>query len=357
MWIATGTLFMTTLVFALLFARQRRAAQRNARALTAAIEQHRLHTAKMDAIVAGMPDGILVVDADLRVVEWNRHFPEFAGVPEEMLREGLDLADVLRAQAAAGEFGPVDSDAEVERRMALLRAGVSVGTIERRRPNGRVLELRRSPMSGGGFVTLYSDITERREAEEQLRQAQKMEAVGHLTGGMAHDFNNLLMVITGNLELALQALGRSDLVGADRRVRTAQAGTRRAATLTQRLLAFARKQTLEPQAVDANKVVAEMSELLRHSIGAEVDLETVLAGGLWEAIVDPHEFRERADKPRPQRQGRDAGRRQTHRRDRKYSPGRVVCGPPHGGQTRPICHGGRKRFRDRDDAAGGRTSV
>ena len=208
MWIATGALFITTLVFAVLFARQRRAAQRDARALTAAIEQHRLHTAKMEAIVAGMPDGILVVDADLRVVEWNRHFPEFAGVPEEMLREGLDLAAVLRAQAAAGEFGPVDSDAEVERRMALLRAGVSVGTIERRRPNGRVLELRRSPMSGGGFVTLYSDITERREAEEQLRQAQKMEAVGHLTGGMAHDFNNLLMVIAGNQELALQALGQ-----------------------------------------------------------------------------------------------------------------------------------------------------
>jgi signal transduction histidine kinase/CheY-like chemotaxis protein len=288
-WIAAGTFFAVALVSAL-FVRDRRVAHRSAQALAAAIDQLRLQTAKMDAIVAGMPDGILVVDATLRVVEWNRHFPEFAGVPEEMLSEGLDLAEVLRVQAAAGEFGAVDVEAEVERRMMLFRSGASTGTIERRRPNGRVLELRRSPMSGGGFVTLYKDITDRREAEEQFRQAQKMEAVGQLTGGMAHDFNNLLMVITGNLELAVQALSRSDLVGADRRVRIAQGGTKRAATLTERLLAFARRQNLAPQAVDANKVVSEMSELLRHSIGTAVELETVLAGGLWEAMVDPHQL-------------------------------------------------------------------
>jgi signal transduction histidine kinase/ActR/RegA family two-component response regulator len=260
-----------------------------AQALAAALEQARTQKAKMDAIVASMPDGILVVDADLRLLEWNEHFPEFAGVPRDMLRAGLDLADVLRAQAAGREFGPVDVAAEVDRRIGLLRSGGSTGTIERKRPNGRVLELRRNLMSGGGFVTLYTDITERRQAEEQLRQAQ-VEAVGHLTGGMAHDFNNLLMVITGNLELALQALGRSDLIGADRRVRTAQGGTQRAAMLTERLLAFARRQPLAPQVVDANKIVSETSELVRHSIGAGIELETVLAGGLWEATIDPHQL-------------------------------------------------------------------
>ena len=290
MWIAAGTFVTIALVLAGAFTRGRRAARKSAQALAAAREQLRVQRAKMDAIVAGMPDGILVVDANLHVVEWNQHFPDSAGVPKEMLRVGLDIAEILRAQAEAGEFGPVDVEAEVQRRMTRLRSGASTGTIERKRPNGRVLELRRSPMAGGGFVTLYSDITKRREAEEQLRQAQKMEAVGHLTGGMAHDFNNLLMVIAGNQELALQALGKSDLIGADRRVRIAQAGTQRAATLTQRLLAFARRQNLAPQPVDANKVVAEMSELLRHSIGMAVELETVLAGGLWEAMVDPHQL-------------------------------------------------------------------
>jgi signal transduction histidine kinase/ActR/RegA family two-component response regulator len=289
-WVAAGPFFTIALLLAALLVRERRAGRQTAQALAAALEQARMQTAKMDAVVAGMPDGILVIDADLRVVEWNAHFPEFAGVPAEMLHTGLDLAEILRAQAAGGEFGAVDVDAEVARRMALLRSGASTGTIERKRPNGRVLELRRSPMSGGGFVTLYTDVTDRHEAEEQVRQVQKMEAVGHLTGGMAHDFNNLLMVIAGNLELAVQALARSDLVGADRRVRTAQAGAYRAATLTERLLAFARRQNLAPQVVDVNKIVSGLSELVRHSIGAGVELETVLAGGLWEAFTDTHQL-------------------------------------------------------------------
>jgi signal transduction histidine kinase/ActR/RegA family two-component response regulator len=289
-WFAVGLLIAIAILLAGLLAREKRRFRGSASALATAVEQARAQKLKLDAIVAGMPDGILVVDADLRLVEWNEHFPEFAGVPPSILRKGLDVADVLRAQAEAGEFGDVVVDREVHRRMALLRSGGSTGTVERRRPNGRVLELRRSPMDGGGFVTLYTDITDRRKAEEQLRQAQKMEAVGHLTGGMAHDFNNLLMVIAGNLELALQALAKSDLIGADRRVRTAQGGTHRAAMLTQRLLAFARRQTLAPQPVDANKVVSEMSELVRHSIGTDVELETVLAGGLWEAMIDPHQL-------------------------------------------------------------------
>ncbi len=290
MWIAAAPFIAATLLLGALLLRAQRAVRCNAAALAQAVEQGRLQAAKVDAVVAGMPDGIMVVDADLRLLQWNDHFPEFAGVPGDMLRVGLDLADILRAQAEAGEFGPVEVEAEVARRFALVRSGASTGTIERRRPNGRVLELRRSPMQGGGFVTLYTDITERREAEEQLRQAQKMEAVGHLTGGMAHDFNNLLMVIAGNLDLAVQALGRSDLVAADRRVRTAQGGTQRAATLTQRLLAFARRQSLAPQTVDANKIVSEMSELIRHSTGVAIELETVLAGGLWEAVIDPHQL-------------------------------------------------------------------
>jgi PAS domain S-box-containing protein len=289
-WIAASLFFALAVLFAALFARERWAARRSARALAAALEQARVQTAKMDAIIAGMPDGIMVADGDLRLVEWNDHFPERAGVSKDILRVGMDVAEILHAQAVAGEFGAVDVDAEVERRMALLRSGKSRGTIERKRPNGRVLELRRSPMSGGGFVTLYSDITERREAEAQLRQSQKMEAVGHLTGGMAHDFNNLLTVIAGNLELAVQALGRSDLIGADRRVRAAQGGTEKAATLTRRLLAFARQQTLAPESVNANKIVSEMSELIRHSIGMAVELETVLGGGLWDALIDPHQL-------------------------------------------------------------------
>jgi signal transduction histidine kinase/CheY-like chemotaxis protein len=246
-------------------------------------------TAQWQAILSGMPDGLMVVDQNLLLAEWNQNFPSCVGVPAEMLTVGMSLQDILRAQASAGEFGPVDVDQEVRRRMALFRSGQNIGTIERKRPNGQTLELRRSPLPGGGFVTLYTDITARRRAEDQLRQVQKMQAIGHLTAGVAHDFNNLLTVISGNLEMAQRDLETANLLHAQRKIEDAQAGARRAAILTQRLLAFSRRQTLEPRPVDVNKIVSGMSELIRHSLGA-IELETVLAGELWPALLDPNQL-------------------------------------------------------------------
>ena len=130
---------------------------------------------------------------------------------------------------------------------------------------------------------------ELRTAQEALRQSQKMEAVGQLTGGIAHDFNNMLAVVFGSLEL----LGRR-LAGGDahtkRYLSAATDAARRASLLTQRLLAFSRQQPLQPEAIDANKLVAGMSDLLRHSIGSDVRLETVLAGGLWRTHADPNQL-------------------------------------------------------------------
>lgn len=260
------------------------------RKVVASREEARIQAARFEAIVIGMPDGLLVLDADLRVVGWNQHFADFVGVPESMLRVGLPLTEILRAQAEAGEFGSVEIGTEVARRIALYGSWKPGGTVERRRPNGRVMELRRSPMASGGFVTLYTDVTNRVAAETQLRQAQKMEAIGHLTGGMAHDFNNLLVVIDGNLDLALQALARSDPIDTDRRVRLARGGAERAAHITKRLLAFARQQELAPRIVNLNKVVADISELIRHSVGTSVNLETVLAGEIWDVFIDTHQL-------------------------------------------------------------------
>jgi PAS domain S-box-containing protein len=140
-------------------------------ALAVAGDAFKAKTTQWQAILTGMPDGLMVVDSNFRLIEWNERFPEFVGVSAAMLHAGMALEDILRAQASAGEFGPVDVEQEVRRRMNLFKSGANVGTIERKRPNGQTLELRRNLLPGGGFITLYTDITARRRAEEQLRHS------------------------------------------------------------------------------------------------------------------------------------------------------------------------------------------
>jgi PAS domain S-box-containing protein len=141
------------------------------------------------------------------------------------------------------------------------------------------------------------DITEEKAAEadlaaaqEALRQSQKMEAVGQLTGGIAHDFNNLLGGIAGGLELLRKRIAEGRLGGIERYIDLAQASTQRAAALTQRLLAFSRRQTLDPKPTDVNRLIAGMEDLIRRSVGPSVELETVGAGGLWLTEVDPSQL-------------------------------------------------------------------
>jgi PAS domain S-box-containing protein len=136
------------------------------------------------------------------------------------------------------------------------------------------------------------ELTARRQAEEALRQAQKMEAIGQLTGGIAHDFNNLLQVIVGNLYLLQERVARGDFSEADlqRLIERGIRGSQRAATLTQRLLAFSRRQPLDPKALDVNRLVTGMSELLQRSLGENISIETVLAGGLWRTFADGSEL-------------------------------------------------------------------
>lgn len=124
------------------------------------------------------------------------------------------------------------------------------------------------------------------QAEEALRQAQKMEAVGQLTGGLAHDFNNILAGIGGSLELMKIRLVQGRIVDIERHLNGAQSAVKRAASLTQRLLAFSRRQTLDPRPSDLNKIVAGMHELIGRSVGPSIAVETVAAGGLWRTFVD-----------------------------------------------------------------------
>lgn len=140
-----------------------------------------------------------------------------------------------------------------------------------------------------GFAKVTRDMSERRTLQEQLNQSQKMEAIGQLTGGVAHDFNNLLTVIIGNLDTIWRNIPNDN--GRLRRATDqAQRGAQRAATLTQQLLAFSRRQPLNPRPTDLNRLVSSMSDLIRRTLTETISIETVLAAGLWPAEVDQNQL-------------------------------------------------------------------
>lgn len=139
------------------------------------------------------------------------------------------------------------------------------------------------------YDQLIGETTRREALESQLRQSQKLEAIGHLTGGIAHDFNNMLGVIVSSLHLLRRKLAGSDGEYAQL-IDSAMDGADRAAAMVRRLLAFSRRQTLSPRPLDANKFVASISDMVRRALGEKIELETVLAGGLWITKIDQHEL-------------------------------------------------------------------
>ena len=139
-----------------------------------------------------------------------------------------------------------------------------------------------------GFFSVVQDMTEYRELETKLIQAQKMEAVGQLTGGLAHDFNNLLGVILGNLQLLERPLRKDEKM--HRKVKTATRAAMRGADLTRRLLAFSRRQILEPKVVDLHRLVDNLDELIRRTLGEGIDILSEFPEGLWPTMVDPSQL-------------------------------------------------------------------
>jgi PAS domain S-box-containing protein len=150
-----------------------------------------------------------------------------------------------------------------------------------------VMELSVGQMQDGDgpeFIGVLRDITDRKQTEELLSHAQKMDAVGQLTGGVAHDFNNLLTVILGNLDMVRD--GTADAAASEMLIDGAIEASERGAHLTQQLLSFSRKQALTPEATDVNSLIPNMSELMGRTLGEDIDIETALADDLWKAMVD-----------------------------------------------------------------------
>ena len=240
--------------------------------------------ARYRAIFANTADLLSVIDVGLdgvfRMAEVNPAYERATGSTSQQLHdvdlrylstESVTLIDYLKAVIASGQpsFTRDRLTINGQRRVwesILVPVRNSLGAIDR-------------------VLSSSRDVTEREHAQEQLRRAQRMEAVGHLTGGVAHDFNNLLQVIRGNLELLASLVETNE--AASQRVKNALHGANRAAQLTRQLLAFARRQPLEPRVVNLGRLVGDMAEMLRRTLGESIEIETVLTGGLWNTLCDP----------------------------------------------------------------------
>ena len=219
-------------------------------------------------------EGIAAFDGSGRMATYNRNFFTLLDYPE----------DLGKQRAMFDEFTKFDSGRAAE---LLSKVSVNIDSNAKQRTThgGRFLELYRNPMPDGGFLVVCEDLTAHHHANAILRQSQKMDSIGHLTGGIAHDFNNLLQVISSNLTLLQRDIAQTPK--AAQRYNHATMAVERGAKLTRQLLAFARRQPLEPHAINLSRIIGDTTELLRHTIGEEIEIETVVAGGLWNTLVDP----------------------------------------------------------------------
>ena len=248
-------------------------------------------------LVQGVSDyAIYMLDPEGTVTSWNTGAERIKGYS----------ADDIVGQHFSTFYTPEDVDAKVPWRA--LETARREGRYEaegwRRRKDGSrfwagvvIDAIRNDAGELIGFAKVTRDMTERREAQLELErsqqalfQAQKMEAVGQLTGGLAHDFNNLLAGITGSLELMRTRLAQGRINDIERYITAALGAASRAASLTHRLLAFSRQQPLEPKVIDANRLITDIEDLIRRTIGPGVTLETALSVGLWHCFCDPNQL-------------------------------------------------------------------
>ena len=213
------------------------------------------------------------------------------GAINEAIARGGAYSHQYRVRDADGKFNWLEANGRVECAddgTALRFPGVLIDVEER-----RSVEAERDRANAA--LRALNDTLEQRviartadlmQAEEKLRQSQKMEAVGQLTGGLAHDFNNLLAGISAALELMQKRIAQGRFKDVDKYLATAQGATKRAAALTHRLLAFSRRQTLDPRPTDVNTLIVGMTELIQRTVGPSIRLKTLVAPDLWPALVD-----------------------------------------------------------------------
>lgn len=217
-----------------------------------------------ESVLNSMNDGVSVHDTHGSLIAWNPTFATLLGIDPSVLHAGLSLATLRQAMHQPARWRQVSRETATRTSDGARIAA----SAELHLRDQRTLEFHCQPLPDGGWVAVCRDLTSRRAVEAELRQAQKMDVLGQLTGGVAHDFNNFLVAILGNLELLLPRLdGQQDAQTMAERARRA---AERASRLTRRLLAFARRQPLQAERVSVRAMLAEMLDLVEYSAGQRV---------------------------------------------------------------------------------------
>jgi len=230
----------------------------------------------LQSTVDHIRDGVAVFDDADRLLLWNAAFFPISGLTLTLAAQGTPFSDVV---AAASDWPET---------MLAGRPPAGEPTIGEVKRGGQMLEVWRSTLPAGRQMIAIADITRRTQAEAIASQAQKMEALGHLTGGVAHDFNNLLQVVSASLELIDKRLPPE--LGLAPNMAAARAGVERGARLTRHLLAFARRQPLAPVAIDTTELMNGMEDLLRRTLGAAVTTDIIVPEALWPIRADPQQL-------------------------------------------------------------------
>jgi PAS domain S-box-containing protein len=230
--------------------------------------------------------GIMLYDRDRRLVLFNHQIGIQYPVPGDLPMIGMKFEDILDSLVDRGlvALPPGLAKAEfISDRLAKFeRADGEIS--ERRLPGGSVLHASDQRTLSGGIVTTAIDVTQRLKIEARLREVQRMEAIGQLTGGLAHDLNNYLAVIMGNLDLLAE--GPHGDAESTKLIEGALAGTLRSAELTRSLLAFSRRQPLDPRVLDVGQRIGEIARLLNRTIGEKMVLDVQVAPALWPVEID-----------------------------------------------------------------------